>query len=345
MSQDSILAQAQRAVTGKEVPGVAIARIDAGRAPRIAAFGRADLGTGRVLRAHNVFQAASIGKLVTACAILRLVEAGALDLDEAVPRRVTRWKFPATPHDLGGVTLRRVLCHSAGLSLPDYPGFDPGAAMPTIEQSLSGATNGGGDLQLAAPPGGAFLYSGGGFTLLQLLIEEITGEAFAEHIRRTIFAPLGMVQSGFTSDDALAAQAATGHDRYGRPVPFFRFDGLAAAGMLTTAGDLSRYLAALIAAHDGSEGGIVSPAALRLITTPLAQTGRVDGLWAGYGLGCEIDERADRRRIIGHHGMNRGWRAIAAAELARGRALVLLSNGDAALPALEAVYEAWAGEA
>ena len=339
-AKDPILAEAERVAGTPEVPGIAVALAEAGRAAKIAAYGRADLGSKRPLRAHAVFQAASIGKLVTACVVLRLVEAGALALDAPVLPRIKRWALPKSDFDAKGVTLRRVLGHQAGLSLPDYPGFEPDAALPTLEASLSGATNGGGDLQLVARPGEGFRYSGGGYTLLQMLIEEITGRPFAEHVRETIFTPLGMAHSGFTSDAALVAQAAAGHDRYGRPVPFYRYDGLAAAGMLTTAGDLVRFMAALNAA--AAEGGIVSPASLQAIAAPLAETARVDGLWAGYGLGCEIDDRADGRRIVGHHGMNRGWRALAAAEPARGRALVLLSNGDAAQPALEALYEAWA---
>jgi CubicO group peptidase (beta-lactamase class C family) len=328
----SVLALAEQAVAGGAMPGLALALVERdGRIIELA-FGVAEARTGQPLMPVHVFQAASLAKMVTALAVLRLAARGELDLDRQIEDRLTRWRLPDSAFDSRGVTARRVLAHMAGLSLPDYPGFPPDARLPTLEESLSGATNGGGGLCLIAPPGGSFRYSGGGFALLQLLIEEVTGEAFASHIRRTVFAPLAMASSGFTSDPALVARAAGGHDASGASVPFYRFDGLAAAGLLATAGDLARFVRVLMAAPE-------APMMMRAA----AETGRVDAMWPWYGLGCEIDQRSDGRLIAGHHGINRGWRALLAMDAARGRGLALLANGDNAMPALEAIYEAWVG--
>ncbi len=324
------MALAEQVVGGGAAPGLAMALAEHGGPIIERAFGVADAPTGQPLVPAHVFQAASLAKMVTAFAVLRLAVRGALDLDRPIGDRLTRWRLPDSAFDSRGVTARRILSHMAGLSLPDYPGFPPDARLPTLEESLSGATNGGGALRLIAPPGESFRYSGGGFALLQLLIEEVTRETFARHVHRSVFVRLAMASSGFTSDPALVARSAGGHDASGAPVPFYRFDGLAAAGLLATAGDLARFAAALLVAPEGS-----------IITRAAAETGRADGLWPRYGLGCEIDWRSDGRLIAGHHGMNRGWRALLAMDAARGRGLALLANGDNAMPALEAIYEAW----
>lgn len=277
----------------------------------------------------HVFQAASLSKPLTACAVMRLAGYGRIDLDAPIMRMLTRWRFPPSPFPEEHVTVRRILSHTAGLSLPDYPGFSPDQELPTLEASLSGATNGGGDLRIIAPAG-PFRYSGGGFTLLQLLIEEITGERFADHMRAALLRPLGMEHSDFAPQFAAARPAATGHDAAGAPLPFYRFDALAAAGLTATAADLARFLAAQFDAP-----------ATSLMATPMAKTGCVDGMWPQYGLGYEIDRRPDGAIRFGHHGMNRGWRALMAADPTRRRALAALANSDAAMPALEALYQAW----
>lgn len=302
-------------------------------------FGVADARAGARLTRHHVFQAASLAKTVTTWAVLQLAERGIVALDRPVGDYVTRWRFPPSPHDPRAVTIRRILSHTAGLSLSDYPGSSPDAPLPTLEASLSGETNGGADLRVIAAPGEGFRYSGGGFALLQLMIEEATGESFAEHMQRAILAPLGMTRSGF----APIEPHATGHDLNGHMLPFYRFDALAAAGLLSTAGDLARFMAAHLPDDRGEMPGrgLIGAASIAAMTQPVSETGRVDGLWPHYGLGCEIDHRPDGRMIFGHHGMNRGWRALAAAHPVGGRALVLLANSDRAMPALEAIYENW----
>lgn len=113
---------------------------------------------------------------------MKLVETGAIDLDEPVSRYLSRWQLPETECDNEGVTMRRLLSHTVGLSLHGYPGFHPDEPLPTLEESLSGATDGAGAVYLVREPGSEWEYSGGGYTLAQLIIEEITGQPFAEYM-------------------------------------------------------------------------------------------------------------------------------------------------------------------
>ena len=268
-----------------------------------------------------VFQAASLAKPLSACAAMQYVERGELELDAPLDAVLRGWRTGSDE-----VTLRRVLSHCAGLSNPDYPGLDPALPVPPVLASLRGATG----LPLRRTgEAGRFSYSGGGFALLQLLIEERSGMSFAEHMRAAVLEPAGMRRSTF--DQEAKPGRATGHDARGYLLPFYRFDAAAAAGLIATAGDLARFLAAFM------KDRIVSASSRMEMLKPAARTKGEDGLWPQYGLGWEIDEGG----IVGHHGMNRGFRALMAADLEARRAIVLLANGDDAMPDLESAYRQW----
>jgi CubicO group peptidase (beta-lactamase class C family) len=283
------------------VPGISLALVEDGELVGAHSCGFADLPGGRVLAPSHIFQAASIAKCLTAWAVARLAREGRLDLDSRVEP---------------GVTPRELLSHTAGISLPDIPGTEPGEPFPRLEPK-------------AIAPAGRFSYSGGAYLLLARLLESVTGKRFESYMAETVFEPLGMRESTFEQESPLISHAASGHDLEGRPLPFFRYAVPAAAGLFTTAADLARFAAAHFCYP-------IDP-----LVTPVADTARVDGLWAEYGLGYEVERLPGGRVLVGHHGMNRGWRSVLAILPAEGRALAALANGEGAMPALESVLRAW----
>lgn len=338
---ETLAAEAAALIVAHDVPGLALALVEGGVVVRERAFGCADRRTGARLVSHHVFQAASLAKMVTAWTVLHLAERGRVELDAPVSRYVSRWRLPAGRFDIAEVTVRRVLGHRAGLSVADYPGIAPECPLHSLEASLSGESNGAGDLRVVERPGVRFRYSGGGYTLLALAIEEITASRFADAAMRVVLEPLGLASTTF--DPPPPGARATGHDAAGRALPYFYYDGAAAAGLSTTAADLARFAAAHMVGPRGEPAGrgVITPAAIAAMTTIGSDTGRVDGLWSAYGLGCEIEPLPDGRTLIGHHGVNRGWRALLAADLDARRAIVMLANGDTAMPALEALVRSW----
>ena len=163
------------------------------------------------------FQAGSVSKPVAAYLALRLVDSGALELDQEVNERLVSWQLP----DGGGVTLRALLTHTAGLGVPFFPGYDGEGDLPTLVQVLD-------PVRVETPPG-EFRYSGGGYVLVQLLLEDITGTSFADLARELVFEPLGMTGSTF--------EQTVG--------PWHRYPEQAAAGLWTTASDLARFVTVL----------------------------------------------------------------------------------------------------
>ncbi len=319
------------------VPGAAIAAVQHGELAWSRAYGWADAPGGTPITADTVFQAASVSKSVAAWGVMRLVQDGRLALDAPAERYLTRWHLPPSPYDSSGVTVRRLLSHMAGLSVPGYPGVAPGQPLPTLEESLSGTSGEVGPLEIALPPGAAWRYSGGGYTLLQLLVEEVTGRSFADYLQDAVLTPLGMTHSSFAWAPAVEARLAQGHIAAGEPLPNYRYVAEAAAGLYTTAPDLARWVAASLVGPRGEPPGrgVLTPASVAELFTPQPGTN------PSYGLGVFTPAAPKGPRFVWHPGFNRGWRAYFAAVPVRGEGIVVLTNGETGWELIEAVARVW----
>ena len=183
------------------------------------------------------FQAGSVSKAVAALTALRLVAVGAVELDADVNDRLTSWRLP----DGKGVTLRRLLGHTAGLGVPFFPGYAESEPLPTLVQVLDGLPPANTvPVRVESPPGSAFAYSGGGYALVQLLVEDVTGVPFADAAAELVLEPLGMEVSSFCQ----------------RRGAWHRYPEEAAAGLWTTPSDLARFLVAVQRGAEGSEAMI-----------------------------------------------------------------------------------------
>lgn len=321
-------------------PGAAVALIRDGRVVFQRGYGRAGEADEDAVTAETGFNIGSISKTVAAWGVMRLVERGVLEIDAPVEKYLTRWAIPDSEFDAGGVTVRRLLSHTAGLSLSGYPGWDPGEELPTLEASLSGATNGSGDVHLMSEPGTEWRYSGGGFTLLQLLVEEVTGRAFADYMRDEVLRPLGMESSDYEITPEIAAGSSLAFDRFGEPTPSPRFTALAAAGLHTTLEDLATFaVAALEGPADEPPGrGILDPETVALMTTPVPVS---DG---SYGLGYGVESLGEELVMVGHNGANRGWHAAFLIVPETGSGFVVVTNGSNGWPVHRQIRCDWIEE-
>jgi CubicO group peptidase (beta-lactamase class C family) len=326
---------ARQALASSTTPGLAVALVHHGRLIWAAGYGVADRTTGQPVTATTRFQAASLSKPVTAWGVLRLVESGRIGLDEPIVGHLRRWRPPASPFDADGLTVRRLLSHTAGLSVHGYVGQRADRPLPSIVASLSGKTGDGFPVELLEAPGQRWLYSGGGYSLAQLLVEQLTGRPFTDYMQAAVLEPLGMTASSFHW--SRTAATARPHDAHGRQIGDFTFAEQAAAGLVTTAPDLARFLAAALAGPRGEPPGrgVLSPAGVQVALTAAPAT---DGRWGlGYGLG--LTPGGDL--LAYHEGANRGWRAGLALLPDRRAGIALLANGDAGSAPIDAVVQQW----
>ena len=304
-------------MAGHNVAGIAYAVVK----DRAMAFdqchGLADRERDLPITDETVFCVGSIAKTATALGVLMLAESGRVDLDAPVQRYLTRWRLPASRHDCDGVTARRLLSHTAGLSVSSFAadGFAPDAQRPDLVDMLSGTNGADQPVLLDEPPGARWRYSGGGFGVLQLMVEEVTGRDFAAHMHSALFEPLGMRSTGFGPPPALRGRCATPYDTDGACLPQREWVVLAAGGLYSSLADLP-VLVTLLAG--GDTNAPVSPAAVTLM-------GRAVAPATAYGLGIRLAMHGDRT-FLNHSGRNPGWYAHLALEPSRGDGLVVLTN-------------------
>src|SRR5262249_48800154 len=147
----------------------------------------------------TLFQAASVSKPISALAVLALVQNGVLDLDRNVNEQLKSWKVPDNKYTAEhAVDLRSLLSHTAGLTVHGFPGYKMGDPLPTVPEILDGVKPANTPaVRVNKIPGKGFRYSGGGTTVAQLLVMDVTGRPFGEYLGETVLVPLGMTASRY----------------------------------------------------------------------------------------------------------------------------------------------------
>lgn len=294
------------------------------------------VSVGEAVDVNTVFQTASLSKWITAWGVMRLVQEGKLDLDAPIGTYLTRWKLPKSKFDNDKVTVRRLLSHTAGLTDGlGYAGFAPGVAVPSLEETLRrpDADPGvSGTIEVGYEPGSDWKYSGGGYAILQLLIEEVSGESFEGFMQRAIFRPLGMVHSSYIWTASEGSKLATFYDVDSKPTPHDLFSAVAAVSLYTSASDLTRFVQAhLTGTHGESIGrGVLAPATINEMWRPHGSKFFED-IW---GLGTTLYASNNKGRfIVGHDGNRRAPPINTAARFnpATGNGIVILETGTPVL--------------
>jgi CubicO group peptidase (beta-lactamase class C family) len=316
------------------VPGVSIAVITQGRLEWARAYGETAAGSGEAVDTATRFQAASVSKSVAAIAALRLVDEGRLALDADVNGQLVSWQLPESEFTRNQkVTLRRILSHSAGLNVHGFPGYSPGERLPTVPQILDGEPPANSPpVRVTAVPGSQHRYSGGGTTILQQLLTDVSGEPFPALMQRLVLEPAQMVHSTFEQPlpSEAAGTAASGHRSNGAIVPggWQVYPEMAAAGLWTTPSDLARLAIAVQSSLAGAPGSLLSEVTARQALTPHG---------GDFGLGFLIEGNGGAARFS-HTGANSGFRAYLVAYRETGQGAVVMINGEAWALAAEIMY-------
>ncbi len=188
------------------------------------AFGVANAETKQPVTPDTVFEAASLSKPVFAYGVLKLADAGKLDLDTPLVKYLPG-AYVENDERLNQITARHVLSHRTG-----FPNWRRGD-----------------QLKINFTPGERFSYSGEGFVYLQKVVERLTGGPLDAFMQKTVFAPLGMTSSSFVWQAAYEPRKVYGHDPFGtvtgRRKPA---EANAAASLHTTAADYSRFVTAVM---------------------------------------------------------------------------------------------------
>jgi CubicO group peptidase (beta-lactamase class C family) len=313
-----------------KVNGVSIAVIENGELQWAKAYGVSDVSTGEKVSTESLFQIASIGKVVSALAALKLVKDGKITLDEDVNNKLTSWKIAESKFSIKEkVTLRRLLCHSAGFT-DDYgfAGYSVTDSIPSLINIIKAQppANNSKALIVNYVPGTLFRYSGGGYLVIQQLIEDITGMSFAGYVEKEIFNKLNLNSSTYNYyPDRNGFKIARGHDENGKidaKEKYHVYPESAAAGFWCTPGDLAKILIEMQQEHKGISDKILNQQLLDIMLTPQFE-------FNDRGLGVAL-KGAERVEGFWHAGQNAGYNSLmyATTKTVQGAVVMLNSDGD-----------------
>jgi CubicO group peptidase (beta-lactamase class C family) len=327
------------------VPGVSIAVISDDEIERAKGYGTLEVGSNKSVTPDTLFQSASIGKSLTAAAIMHFVETGYLILDENVNDKLVSWQVPENWYTKREkVTLRGLLSHSAGMTVHGFRGYAEGEKIPTLLQILDGKPPANNDpIRVDKTPGKVFRYSGGGFQVVQQLLEDVKKESFAAIMQESVLKPSGMTSSAYELllPENRIDSAADAHNINGQPVAG-KWHNLACfgagGGLWTTPTDLARFGIEISKAYKGKSDKIVSPKFAEIMLTPQTGTGnfgrRVSKLLPGfcsqikYGLGFILCDEGDDF-IFWHGGHNLpGYRSLLVVMPEKEQGIVIMINGE-----------------
>jgi CubicO group peptidase (beta-lactamase class C family) len=302
-------------------PGASVAVVDDGAVAWARGFGVGALGGEAVggeavgagaVTPHTLFQAGSISKPVFALAVMRLVEERVLDLDADVNSYLTAWRVPANARWQPRVTLRQLLSHSAGTTVHGFPGYPAAGPWPGVAQVLDGVPPANmPPVTVDLLPGTQFRYSGGGTTIAQQAVVDVTGTPFPALMRRLVLDPLGMHDSSFEQPlpPPLAGRAAHAHpwNHVATRGGWHVYPEMAAAGLWTTAGDLAKLGVAVLRARRGAATPLgLSRDSVAAMLRPQLPDQKIGDEFYGIGWACAGQDDAFR---FGHMGADEGFLA------------------------------------
>lgn len=258
-------------------------------------------------------------------AALSLVEKGMLVLDEDVNRRLKSWKLPESEFTKEHkVTLRTLLTHTGGTTPSGFRGYASGVPVPTVVQLLDGAAPANSvAVRVDKVPGEGFRYSGGGMTVAQLLVTDVSGQPFVPFMKATVLDPLKMTHSSYEQPlpASMEFNAATAHNNQGLPITgkWNTHPEQAAAGLWTTPSDLALFAIELQQSRTGTSNKVLS----KDMTTQMLTNSAA----SPFGLGIVVSG-PNTVSSFNHSGSNVGFRTLLFAYAETGKGAVVMTNSD-----------------
>ncbi|MFY0629618.1 MAG: beta-lactamase family protein [Flavobacteriaceae bacterium] len=304
-----------------KVPGVSIAIIDEGKVKFAKGYGIANTNTNSKVDVNTLFQAGSISKPIAALAALKLAQEGVVDLDEDVNTYLKGWKIPDnTFTGTEKVTLRRLLTHTANMTVHGFPGYKQKDTFPTDVQVLNGKGNTP-KIFVDGVPGSIWRYSGGGYTVMEKVVEDMSGQTLDAYLAEHILAPMGMDNSTYQQpiDATKYTNISAAYDTQGKIIEglWNNYPEQAAAGLWTTPKDLAKYCIEIQEILKGKSGVLSKETVEKMLTKDKNN----------WGLGPSLRWEKDSL-IFSHGGKNAGFTNQMMAFANRGQGVIIMTNAD-----------------
>lgn len=304
------------------VPGVSIAIIKDFEIDQLLVYGVKNQATLAPVTEGSLFQAASISKSVAAVASMKMSQNEMIDLDEDINHKLISWNVEENEFTTEQkVTLRRLLSHTAGTTVPGFGGYNQNEEIPSLVEILNGQKPANSPaIVVDNTPGSPFKYSGGGYVIAQQTLIDVTQQPFEDFMYETVLEPLSMTSSSYNqllSEDRIA-KVSVGHYSNGQNIlgDYNIYPEMAAAGLWTTPQDLAKFLIELQLSLRNQSNKILTAESVEEMLMP-----------TGYGLGFNVWKRGNEIHF-GHGGANVGFRSLIVAHKTAGIGFVVMTNSD-----------------
>ena len=282
-------------------------------------YGVKEAGKSDPITRETMFQVGSVSKPVAAVVALSLVKQREIELDKDVKRYLKSWEIPDSKYlKEDSVTLRRILSHNAGITNHGFAGYQPNAEIPTLIQILNGekpAKNK--KIQVDTVPGSIWRYSGGGYTIMQQMLEDVSGITFGKLAQEQLFDKISMEHSTYSQPvvEEFADRTAKAHNVFGGPLNKNLIQPeLAAGGLWSTPNDLARLMIELMKEYEGKSDMILNKELATQMFKPQ---------FKNWSLGLSIN-----KVHFSHSGSCEGFRTILSGNKDKGQGVVMMTNGE-----------------
>lgn len=316
------------------VPGAGLAIIRRGELVAKFSYGVARVEENQAVTSQTRFQAASLSKTPNAMALLLLVQQqkqqqNGIRLDDLVNRRLKSWQLRWIDSNISSdpaVTIEMLLSHTGGTNVHGFDGYEDPNKLPNLMQVLNGqkpANNP--EIRVCCLPGRVNLYSGGGITVLQQMVIDVTGEPdYALFLERQVLTSLQMTESSFDQPprDTVTNYAAFGYYKDGRLLEngFKIYPTIAAGGLWTTPADYCKILISIMQSYGGESGALLDKDIAINMLNP-----RIDDA----ALGTFTTYNSERNeRVFYHSGDHKGFHSRYLGNLKTRNGAVVMTNGD-----------------
>lgn len=304
------------------VPGVSIAVVKDGKLHWAKGYGIANTETGDSVTTETIFQAGSISKPLAALGALKLVQEGKMALNEDINTYLQGWQVPENKFtESVKVTLERLLTHSAGMTVHGFPGYTQTDTFPDIITVLEGKGNTPA-IFVDTIPGSIWRYSGGGYTVMEKAVEDVSGQPLDVFLAENVLEPIGMNHSTFGQPLPQNYQVnfSAAYDSDGNRIEglYHNYPEQAAAGLWTTPSDLAKYYLEIQAIRAGKTDGVLSKELIDQMLTEHKNR---------WGLGPALGER-DGKVVFAHGGKNAGFSNDMMGYADQGDAIIVMTSAD-----------------
>ncbi|KYD08559.1 serine hydrolase domain-containing protein [Heyndrickxia sporothermodurans] len=297
----------------ERVPGCALCIIHDGEIDYLKCIGYADKKTKRPVTEDTIFQLGSISKSVTCWAIMKLVEQQILELDEPISSYLNGWSLPFSQYDKEKITIKHLLSHMGGVDVKSYLGVRDRKNFYSTMESLTGERYKYTKVRIVREPGETYLYSGGGYTILQHIIESVTKMPFERYIEQEVLQKLG-IRGYYRIHPEYANLQAHPYGAFCESQPIYCFPEMAAAGLHMSLRDLIKF----VAAHLKFDNEVLGQESMSLMFKKV----KINIL---YGLGYFVRNTQSKHYIISM-GRNRGYFSRFDIFHHDGNAFIILTN-------------------